>query len=176
MAKHSHGILELARHGAQHRYAELKSELDSLLRHFPDLETIGRKGGQVSRSAATAIAKGRRAFMDAVTHRGAKEEAEDVCKSSEGHRRRAAEAMGEAEGGVCDWRRQDEEIVAFREANWRRPHGCARLRDAGTLRAKSLARSRTFAFYSPWIYSAFRRLECRFSRGTIDVIRASLER
>jgi hypothetical protein len=37
--------------------------------------------------------------------------------------------MGEAEGGVCDWRRQDEEIVAFRgelaAASWlRAPSRC----------------------------------------------------
>ena len=89
MAKHSHGILELARRGAQHRYAELKTELDSLLRHFPDLETIGRKGRQVSRSAATAIAKGGRALMDTVTTEAPKQKRKMSAK--------ARKAIGDAQ-------------------------------------------------------------------------------
>jgi len=37
MAKHSSHILEFARRGAQQRYDELVAEINSLVRHFPDL-------------------------------------------------------------------------------------------------------------------------------------------
>ena len=37
MAKHPSHILELARTGAEHKYEELKSELASLIKHFPHL-------------------------------------------------------------------------------------------------------------------------------------------
>jgi hypothetical protein len=37
MAKHPSHILELARTGAEHRYEELKSEIASLIKHFPHL-------------------------------------------------------------------------------------------------------------------------------------------
>jgi hypothetical protein len=46
MAKYSQRILDLARRGAQQRYAELKVELDYLKKHFPDLSSIMRKGGK----------------------------------------------------------------------------------------------------------------------------------
>jgi hypothetical protein len=37
MAKYSSSILELARKGATHKYQELKTEMASLLAHFPHL-------------------------------------------------------------------------------------------------------------------------------------------
>jgi hypothetical protein len=37
MPKYHSDILELARRGAEHRYQELKAQLDSLLKHFPHL-------------------------------------------------------------------------------------------------------------------------------------------
>jgi len=42
MPKHSSHILELARKGAECRYAELKAEIASLVKHFPHLRTAGR--------------------------------------------------------------------------------------------------------------------------------------
>jgi hypothetical protein len=56
MAKHSSHILELARHGAQHRYAELKAELESLTRHFPELARGAVKSGrQAIKGAVSAV-------------------------------------------------------------------------------------------------------------------------
>jgi hypothetical protein len=37
MPKYPSHILELAKHGAEHRYQELKAEIDSLVKHFPHL-------------------------------------------------------------------------------------------------------------------------------------------
>ena len=51
---HSTHILELARRGAQHRYQELKAELDQLVKHFPDLTK--RAGTRISRT----VSEGRR--------------------------------------------------------------------------------------------------------------------
>jgi hypothetical protein len=56
MAKHSQGILELARRGAQHRYEELKAEMESLVSHFPGLTGIGRDLVRRGRRAAGAAA------------------------------------------------------------------------------------------------------------------------
>jgi hypothetical protein len=56
MAKHSSHILELAKRGAQHRYQELKAELDSLVQHFPSLRAGTRE----------AVRRGRRAVKAAV--------------------------------------------------------------------------------------------------------------
>jgi hypothetical protein len=39
MPKHPSHILELARHGAEHRYQELKAALESLVKLFPHLRT-----------------------------------------------------------------------------------------------------------------------------------------
>jgi hypothetical protein len=39
MARHSSQILELARTGAEHRYAELKAEIAALVRQFPHLRS-----------------------------------------------------------------------------------------------------------------------------------------
>lgn len=50
MAKHSSHVLEMARKGAEHRLAELKAEITSLVESFPHL--AGRKGNQVSRGGA----------------------------------------------------------------------------------------------------------------------------
>jgi hypothetical protein len=56
MAKHSSHILELARHGAQHRYAELKAELATLTRHFPELARGAVKSGRKAiKSAVSAV-------------------------------------------------------------------------------------------------------------------------
>jgi hypothetical protein len=43
MPKHSSHILELARRGADHRYAELKAEIATLVRTFPHLRASGRR-------------------------------------------------------------------------------------------------------------------------------------
>jgi hypothetical protein len=54
--EHSSHILELARHGAQHRYAELKAELATLTRHFPELarRTV-KKGHEAIKSAVSGV-------------------------------------------------------------------------------------------------------------------------
>jgi hypothetical protein len=48
MAKHPSHILEMARKGAEHRYEELKSEIATLVAHFPHLrgtkESVGKAG------------------------------------------------------------------------------------------------------------------------------------
>lgn len=46
--------LELARRGAQHRYAELKAELDSLIHHFPDLTRGAVKRGRGAITSAVS--------------------------------------------------------------------------------------------------------------------------
>jgi hypothetical protein len=43
MPKHSSHILELARRGAEHRYAELKAEIAILVKQFPHLRASGRR-------------------------------------------------------------------------------------------------------------------------------------
>ena len=65
MAKHSHHILALARHGAEHRYEELKAELASLLKHFPDLASVQCAGKQVSRSVGDAMVRSGKAVIAA---------------------------------------------------------------------------------------------------------------
>ena len=60
MAKHSSRILDLARKGAEHKYQELKAEMASLLKHFPDL--VSSAGRIASRSAA-AVSAGTHAAM-----------------------------------------------------------------------------------------------------------------
>jgi hypothetical protein len=54
MPKHSSHILDLARRGAEHRYAELKAEMSSLVKTFPDL--VGKAGRQVSGSVSKGSA------------------------------------------------------------------------------------------------------------------------
>jgi len=56
MAKHSSSILELARRGAQHRYAELQAELAALVRQFPDLRSSAREMMRRGRRAISAAA------------------------------------------------------------------------------------------------------------------------
>jgi hypothetical protein len=51
MAKHSFHILELAKKGAQHRLAELKAEIASLMEVFPHL----RYGSAVSPAIPDAV-------------------------------------------------------------------------------------------------------------------------
>src|SRR5438874_2158813 len=53
MAKHSSHILEMARKGAEHRYAELQAEIAALVKHFPH---VARRAG---RQLSTAVARGR---------------------------------------------------------------------------------------------------------------------
>ena len=50
MAKQSSHILDLARRGAEHRYAELKAEIAALVKHFPHL--AARKDGHVVHGSA----------------------------------------------------------------------------------------------------------------------------
>jgi hypothetical protein len=54
MPKHSSHILDLARRGAEHRYAELKAEMGALVKTFPHLAT--RAGDRLSAAASTARA------------------------------------------------------------------------------------------------------------------------
>lgn len=67
MAKHSASILELARRGAEHRYQELKTELDALVRLFPDLTKGGReiirRGRRAVKAAATEMQPRKRKRM-----------------------------------------------------------------------------------------------------------------
>jgi hypothetical protein len=49
MTKHSSHILTLARKGAEHKYQELKAEIATLLKHFPDL---AGKHGLMARGAS----------------------------------------------------------------------------------------------------------------------------
>jgi hypothetical protein len=67
MAKHSHHILALARRGAEHRYEELKTELASLLKHFPDLTSVRRASAQASRSVGDAMVRGGKAVIAATS-------------------------------------------------------------------------------------------------------------
>jgi hypothetical protein len=91
MAKHSSHILELARRGAQHRYEELKAELETLARQFPGLARQGiKKGRKALKRAVGAVehyveskpkprrkmsAAGRKKIGDAQRKRWAKQKA-----------------------------------------------------------------------------------------------------
>jgi len=58
MAKHSASILELARRGAQHRYAEIQAEIAALVRQFPNLRAgAGKAVRRGRRAAAAAVAE-----------------------------------------------------------------------------------------------------------------------
>jgi hypothetical protein len=64
MLKHPSHILELAKRGAEHRYQELKAELESLAKMFPHLRT--HSGGPLSAPVETvkrAIRRRRRRKM-----------------------------------------------------------------------------------------------------------------
>jgi hypothetical protein len=52
MAKHSLHILDLARRGAEHRYAELRAEIAQLVKHFPD---VARTGGAPAARGRKAV-------------------------------------------------------------------------------------------------------------------------
>jgi hypothetical protein len=69
MAKHSSSILELARRGAQHRYAELQAEIAALVRQFPDLRAgareIVRRGHRAVSAAAAELQPRKRRKMSA---------------------------------------------------------------------------------------------------------------
>ena len=76
MSKHSSSILELAQTGATHRYQELKTEMASLLAHFPHLageappsilRTIGRvrKRRKMSAAARKAVSERMRKYWAA---------------------------------------------------------------------------------------------------------------
>ena len=73
MAKHSSSILELARRGAQHRYQELKAELDSLVRHFPNLRTgtreVVRRGRRAVKAAVAELQPRKRRKMSAAARK-----------------------------------------------------------------------------------------------------------
>ena len=64
MPKFSSHILELAKRGAEHRYQELKAEIESLVKHFPHLRR--HSGGGLSAPVETvrrAIRRRRRRKM-----------------------------------------------------------------------------------------------------------------
>jgi hypothetical protein len=64
MPRHPSHILELAKRGADHRYQELKAEIQSLVNHFPHLR--GHSGGPLSAPVETvkrAIRRRRRRKM-----------------------------------------------------------------------------------------------------------------
>ena len=56
MAKYSASILDLARRGAEHRYQELKAELNALVRQFPSVVKGGREMLRRGRRAVNAAA------------------------------------------------------------------------------------------------------------------------
>ena len=56
MAKYSASILDLARRGAEHRYQELKAELNALVRQFPNVVKGGREILRRGRRAVNAAA------------------------------------------------------------------------------------------------------------------------
>jgi hypothetical protein len=61
MPKHSSHILALARKGAEHRYEELRAEIASLVKTFPDLAARGRRTRiDVSAEPAAMIDRGPR--------------------------------------------------------------------------------------------------------------------
>jgi uncharacterized protein YicC (UPF0701 family) len=54
MAKHSSHILEMARKGAEHRYAELQAEIATLVKHFPHVAK--QAGKQISKIVSQSVA------------------------------------------------------------------------------------------------------------------------
>jgi hypothetical protein len=67
MAKYSASILDLARRGAEHRYQELKAELNALVRRFPNVvkggRTILRRGRRAVNAAAAEMKPRKRKRM-----------------------------------------------------------------------------------------------------------------
>jgi hypothetical protein len=60
MATHSSQILDLARKGAEHRYEELKAEVEALIKHFPHLSDLGRVSHHIDPSAEPAATMDRK--------------------------------------------------------------------------------------------------------------------
>jgi hypothetical protein len=92
MAKHSSHILDMARKGAEHRYAELKAEIIALVKHFPHLTNANvsrevhllARGGQAASMAGPTphkrrkmSAKARKAISSAQKARWAKSKASE---------------------------------------------------------------------------------------------------
>ena len=74
MPKHPSHILELAKRGAEHRYQELKTEIESLVKLFPHLRS--RSGGPLSAPVETvkrAIRRRRRRKMTAAARKAVSE-------------------------------------------------------------------------------------------------------
>jgi len=78
MPRHSANILELARRGAEQRYAELKTEIAALVRDFPHL--VGRGAGRRPSAASDGTAaptagrrRRRRAKMSAAARKAVSE-------------------------------------------------------------------------------------------------------
>ena len=60
MAKHSSHILELARKGAEHRHKELKTEIETLFKHFPHLSGLASVSHTIDVSAVPAATMDRK--------------------------------------------------------------------------------------------------------------------
>ena len=89
MPKHSSHILELAKRGAEHRYQELKAEIETLVKHFPHLR--GQSKGLLSAPVETvkrAIRRRRRRKMTAAARKAISER----MKKSWAKRRKATKA------------------------------------------------------------------------------------
>jgi hypothetical protein len=57
MPKHSSHILELAHRGARHRYDELVSEINTLVRQFPELGAGARQATRPGQRAVVSAAE-----------------------------------------------------------------------------------------------------------------------
>jgi hypothetical protein len=75
----------MARKGAQHRYRELKEELASLVKHFPDVA-----GRAVSRGAAALSAGGKAAMKELAQRKRRRMSAKARAKISAAQRARWA--------------------------------------------------------------------------------------
>ncbi len=87
MPKHPSHILELAKRGAEHRYQELKAEIESLVKWFPHLR--GHSGGPLAAPVETvkrAIRRRRRRKMS----KAAKKAVSDRMKKFWAAKRKAA--------------------------------------------------------------------------------------
>ena len=75
MAKHSTHILELARKGAEHKYEELKTEIEILVHSFPHLaartrhglsKALARSEAVIESEAKATLKRGRKAIKAAM--------------------------------------------------------------------------------------------------------------
>ena len=89
MPKYPSHILELAKHGAEHRYQELKAEIDSLVRLFPHLRR--HSGGPLSAPLETVKRAVRRRRRRKMTE-AAKKAISDRMKKLWAVRRKAKKA------------------------------------------------------------------------------------